>query len=102
MDWSESGTVAVGGGLILTDSRSRDWQSPRGRERFAIVIAITAIVMVIVFFPLLPPFTFSSRRSVGRVGGRRSTRREASMGEFPGFVMESVMVMTIMHLMIHD
>ena len=73
-----------------------DWQSPRGRERYAIVIAIATIVMVIMIFPPLPPFTFSSRRSVGRVGGRRSARREASMGEFPGFVMESVMVMTIM------
>ena len=100
MDWSEFGTVAVGGGRSGPRPRLRDWQSPRGRERYAIVIAITTIVMVI--FPPLPPFTFSSRRSVGRVGGRRSARREASMGEFPGFVMESVMVMTIMHLMIHD
>ena len=95
MDWSESGTVAVGGGPILTDSRPRDWQSPRGRERYAIVIAITTIVMVI--FPPLPPSTFSSRRSVGRVGGRRSARRETPSGESPGFVMVSVMVMTIMH-----
>ena len=43
-DWSESGTVAVGGGLILTDARFMDRQSPRGRARLAIVIAITDIV----------------------------------------------------------
>ena len=102
MDWSEFGTGAVGGGRSGPRPRLRDWQSPRGRDGYAIVIAIAAIVMVIMILPPLPPLTSSSRRSVGRVGGRRSARREASMGEFPGFVMASVMVMTIMHIMIHD
>ena len=97
MDWSEFGTVAVGGGRSGPRPRLRDWQSPRGRERYAIVIAIAAIVMVIMIFPPLSPLTSSSRRSVGRVGGRRSARRETPSGEFPGFVMVSVMVMTIMH-----
>ena len=100
--WRSEGLVGVRhcrcrGGPILTDSRPRDWQSPRGRERYAVVIAIAAIVMVIMIFPPLSPLTSSSRRSVGRVGGRRSARRETPSGEFPGFVMESVMVMTIMH-----
>ena len=97
MDWSEFGTVAVGGGRSGPRPRLWDWQSPRGRERYAVVIAIATIVMVIMILPPLSPLTFSSRLSVGRVGGRRSAHRDAPMGEFPGFVMVSVMVMTIMH-----